>query len=222
MAIRPAKELLYDSEASLRLVSNAIGELGAGASSADAVNPTALAQLPETLLRAYGEITSVLERLRESRGVLEHGAVEELSRMNAKLSEVSSATELAANDILDGLDRTVGMVEELDALAGRPDAAARGVEIRARMREELFGLTVTLQFQDITTQQLAYASSVIGEMEQRLTQVVALFDTRVLGVDSPSPSTPSTLHVKFDPHATTTSSADRQALADEIFTLTGR
>jgi hypothetical protein len=77
---------------------------------------------------------------------------------------------------------------------------------------------VHLQFQDITTQQLAYASSVIGEMEQRLTQMVALFDLRDLGIDAaPSPA-PSIVGVEFDPNATTTNAADRQALADEIFT----
>jgi hypothetical protein len=220
MATRPAKELLYDSEASLRLVSNAIGELGAGAT--DATPSTALAQLPRTLVRAYGEITAILERLRESRGLLEQASVDKLSEMQAKLSEVSSATEVAANDILNGLDRTVGMVDELDTLAALPDSAAPSAAVRLKMREELFGLMVSLQFQDITTQQLAYASSVISDMEQRLSQMAELFDPRALGIEPAAAPAPVRTPVQFDPHATTTNAADRQALADAIFTLIDR
>ena len=224
MATRPANELLYDSEASLRLVDNAIGEFGAAPSEEEVAPPASsssgLSELPKTLLRAYGEITGILERLRESRGILEQAAVEKLQHMNDKLREVSSATELAATDILNGLDKAVGMVDELDTLAAAPDGAAKAAEIRTTMRDELFGLMVHLQFQDITTQQLAYASSVIADMETRLAQIVAIFDPTAMGFEMPreliatAPAGPQT----FDPNATNSNATDRQALADELFT----
>jgi chemotaxis regulatin CheY-phosphate phosphatase CheZ len=224
MATRPANELLYDSEASLRLVDNAIGEFGAeiAAVSTEAA-PNAdvsggLLELPKTLLRAYGEITNILERLRESRGILEQAAVDRLQHMSEKLKEVSSATELAATDILNGLDHAVAMVDELDVLAEQPDGAARGREIRSQMRDDLFGLMVHLQFQDITTQQLAYASSVIVDMEQRVAQIVAVFDPKAMGLSAPMPAPISNGPVAFDPNATNSNAADRQALADELFT----
>jgi chemotaxis regulatin CheY-phosphate phosphatase CheZ len=224
MATRPANELLYDSEASLRLVDNAIGEFGAevaavsteAAPNADATG--GLLELPKTLLRAYGEITNILERLRESRGILEQAAVDRLQHMSEKLKEVSSATELAATDILNGLDHAVAMVDELDVLAEQPDGAVRGREIRSQMRDDLFGLMVHLQFQDITTQQLAYASSVIVDMEQRVAQIVAVFDPKAMGLSAPMPALISNGPVAFDPNATNSNAADRQALADELFT----
>jgi hypothetical protein len=224
MTTRPANDLLYDSEASFRLVDNAIGDFSADAQSlkqAAANLPHGsggLSTLPQTLLRAYSEITGILDRLRESRGVMEQAAVDRLTQMNDKLKEVSSATEVAATDILNGLDRSVAMVDELDAIADKPESATRGAEIRSQMRDELFGLMVHLQFQDITTQQLAFASSIIREIEQRLGQIVGVFEPNALVTDAYVASTPGASGpVCFDPNATTANAADRQTMADEIF-----
>lgn len=178
-----------------------------------------LATLPQSLLRAYGEITGIIERLRESRSVLEQAAVDRLAQMNDKLKEVSSATETAATDIMNGLDRSIAMVDELDVIAGQPSELARGAELRGQVRDELFGVMVHLQFQDITTQQLAFASSIIEEMERRLAQIVGLFDPSTIEeVESPvaAPDVSSSATC-FDPDATTSSAVDRQSVADEIF-----
>jgi hypothetical protein len=90
----------------------------------------------------------------------------------------------------------------------------KGQNIRDLMREEIFGMMGCLQFQDITTQQLAYASSVLTDMEGRLLQIAKLFDPATVMVQavvlSPDPRT-------FDPRATTKNADQRQAVADEIF-----
>lgn len=222
MMARSARELLFDSEASLRLVDNAIGEFNSGArdlANAETIqfgDIHGLTTLPQTLVRAYSEIRAILERLRVSRGILEQSAMDKLAHMHDKLKEVSSATELAATDILDGLDRSVAMVDELDAIAESPDVI-RGAEIRGRMRDELFGLMVHLQFQDITTQQLAYASSVILDMEQRLAQLASIFDPSALLVDDAFAGAETA--GAFDPHASNSDASDRQALADSLFTV---
>ncbi len=224
MTTRHASELLYDFEASLRLVDSAINEFGEEA--AEVIDSPAAADLdgapsvlPKSLLRAFGEITEILERLRESRGILEQAAVDRLQHMNEKLCEVSSATELAATDILDGLDRAVATVDQLDALGEGPDDRTRGITMRGQLRDELFGMMVHLQFQDITTQQLAYASSVIVDMEQRVAQIVSVFDPHAQRFGGRGAATPSVAAapVTFDPNATNTNAANRQALADEIF-----
>jgi hypothetical protein len=66
------------------------------------------------------------------------------------------------------------------------DSATRAAEVRGTMRDELFGLMNHLQFQDITTQQLAYASSLIMEMEDRLAQLIKLFDPSTIAQDEDS------------------------------------
>lgn len=224
--------LLYDTEASLRLVDGELRAMGGEAPAAAAPNaprtaaehlralldqpegaPVGLAALPFILERANSEIQAVLANLRDSRSALETATVEKLQHTSDKLKEVTSATEVAATDILDALDRTQNMVDDLEAAEGADDKA-RAAEVRDLMRQEIFGMMGALQFQDITTQQLAYAASVLSDMEARLLQIAKLFDPAAVMVSAvgrgPDPRT-------FDPRATTRGAEARQALADEIF-----
>ena len=228
------QELLYDTEASLRLVDQGLTALQpdepttarttvpsdhAAGVHLRALLPqpegpqVGLAALPFILERANQEIQGVLANLRDSRSALETATVEKLQHTSEKLREVTSATEVAATDILDALDRAQNLIDDLDAADAAGDKE-KGQNIRDLMREEIFGMMGCLQFQDITTQQLAYASSVLTDMEGRLLQIAKLFDpTTVMlqaAVASPDPRT-------FDPRATTRNAGQRQAVADEIF-----
>ena len=231
MATSPARSaLLYDTEASLRLVDGELRALdgdprtegpGVGTPAhhlralldTPAGQPIGLAALPFILERANTEIQCVLANLRDSRTALETAAVEKIHHTSDKLKEVTSATEVAATDILDALDRTQTMVDDLEA-ADAADDKDRAQQVRDRLREEIFGMMGALQFQDITTQQLAYAASVLSDMEARMLQIARLFDPATAlahaTAGGPDPST-------FDPRATTQRADERQALADEIF-----
>jgi chemotaxis regulatin CheY-phosphate phosphatase CheZ len=265
MAVR--HELLYDTEAALRLVDNELDELRAGSAVAEgaapaggpyagpeaakpaaakpaaakgapklmvsaatgiehpaaahlralldqpAGAPVGLASLPFILERANHEIQAVLANLRDSREALETATVEKLQTTSEKLKEVTSATEVAATDILDALDRAQNLVDDLDAADAAGDKD-KGQNVRDLLREEIFGMMGALQFQDITTQQLSYASSVLQDMENRLLQIAKLFDPAAVMVraalDAPDPQT-------FDKNATVKNATQRQSLADEIF-----
>ena len=176
--------------------------------------PVGLAALPFILERANTEIQSVLANLRDSRNALETATVEKIQHTSEKLREVTSATEVAATDILDALDRAQTMVDDLDAADAEGDKD-KAATVRDALRMEIFGMMGCLQFQDITTQQLTYAASVLTDMESRLLSIAKLFDPATAMVraatDSPDPKT-------FDPNATTKHAEVRQALADEIFT----
>jgi hypothetical protein len=184
MPTRPADELFYDSEAMLRLVDRALDELRLPPgvmhethfSGREAI---ALSDLPHVLLRAYSEISSVLATLRRSREVLERSTVEKLQQTSRKLNEITSTTELAASDMLDRLDRALAIVDSVEARdAGKdPDGS------HADLRNELYGIMTCLQFQDITAQQMNYASSVLFEAEERMVELARLFDPDVLGLD---------------------------------------
>ena len=227
MATRAAEELLYDSETTLRLVDTVLDELQLMEEevtrSEDRVREIAshvaqahagIADLPGTLLRAYGEIQNVLGSLRHSRDVLERTTVEKIHHMNDKLAEVTSATEVAATDILDGIDRALVLVDRLD---GMGDSAGAGrADTQTELRNELFGVMGCLQFQDITSQQLSYASSVLNDMEQRLSQLAAIFDPARFGME-PIARLNQVGPTAFDPAATTQDAGERQALVDEIF-----
>lgn len=234
MTTNRALELLYDSEATLRLVDNELHELRDLTGADDAVGetsgpasappeplplePLALAMIPNVLERANAEIVNVLGSLRQCRSALESATSEKLQITHAKIREVTSATELAATDILDGLDRAQGIIDEMDAEAAKDgERSPRGRELRDRLRDEIFAVTGCLQFQDITTQQLAYAGSVLVEMEERLSEIARLFDPRRYGApELPVPSAPP-VQPTFSPDAAYQDSASRQAVADELF-----
>jgi len=213
-----AHEVLYESEAALRLVDQEL----TGLHDVRDVGPTAptisLADLPNILEQANAQILNVLARLRESRAALQTTALERLQTTHEKIREVTTATEDAAINIMDACDRATQMVDELDAIdaEAEPDRE-KATGIRATLRDELFLMMGALQFQDITSQQLAHASSVLVDMEGRLLEVARLFDhnvdvTHSLRVSgAPDEKT-------YDPNATTRNAEGRQALADELFT----
>jgi chemotaxis regulatin CheY-phosphate phosphatase CheZ len=159
----------------------------------------------------------VLSRLRESRAALQRSTVENLQVTHEKLREVTSATEDAAIDIMDACDRATGLVDELDAIDAQPEPdRPKAAALRGTLRDELFLMMGALQFQDITSQQLTHASSVLMEMEQRLIEVSKLFDLSS-ATEAMAPRR-SMAQEAFDPNATTRDAEGRQALADEIFT----
>lgn len=212
-------ELLEDSRSTLRQVEEILGELGIRALRPDSRPASTLAELLEVMVRAHREILEVVESLQRSRGVIQKASVKRLQNTNLKLREVSATTELAAADMLDGLDRALGLVDQLaegDDPADGPDREAAADELR----DELHGLIGLLQFQDITSQQLAYASGVLVDVEERLVRILEIFggdrsdDT---DQESEADEIPWQAPVDADPGATAQNAVGRQALADEIF-----
>ena len=234
MTARQASELLYDSEAALRLVDSAIeeirepeGRLAAESNArgnelrdtlAAANGPLGLLGLSQVIARSYTEIVSVLGSLRESRTALERSTVEKIQQTHAKLREVSNATEVAATDILNGLERSLSLVDQMDAKATEGDARSEA-DLRQTLRDELFALMGCMQFQDITAQQLNYASSVLTEMEHRLAELARVLDPTTFGTLRIPRMTPAKPNgpVNYDPAASTENAEARQAVADEIF-----
>jgi hypothetical protein len=222
MTARHANELLYDSEAALRLVDSAIEDIreagprastGLSAESLhaghlrdllQAAGPLGLLGISKILARGHGEILSVLGSLRESRDVL-----------------ARTSSGRAASDILDGLDRAVALVDQLDAEASDGDATA-SANLRNTLREELSSLVGCMQFQDIAAQQLSYASSVLSEVETRLAELASILGPAALGAaGAPAPAGASG-PITFDPLASMANAEARQAVADEIFSRSHR
>ncbi|MEX2281964.1 MAG: hypothetical protein WEE89_05735, partial [Gemmatimonadota bacterium] len=131
-------------------------------SAADQAHDTPVVSLPNILVRTSREITSVLNTLYRSRGFLEQAAVPRLQRTHQNLRQASEASETATHTLLDGLGHALVLIDQLDHSARpqdltptRPDHA-----IRFDLREEVYRLIYSLQFQDIVAQQIAYATRV--------------------------------------------------------------
>jgi len=231
MRAKDFSELLYDSEATLRLVDNAILDMGAidadRQSSAEQAMRVADSRASSghgglgraDSVRGYSEILGVLASLRQSRSVLENSTVGKIQQTHEKLREVSDATETVDTDILNGLERATSMVDILDGYAAEhsePDD--RAAIIRGTLRDELVALVGHLQFQNITSQQLKYASSVLTDIEARLAQIATVFDPSDCGLAplaQPAATAPIG-PVTFDLNASTQNRAERQAKVDEV------
>jgi hypothetical protein len=106
----------------------------------------------------------------------------------------------------------------MDQRATQGDARSEA-DLRQTLRDELFALVGCMQFQDITTQQLHYASAVLTEMENRLAELARVLDPTTFGTLRIALATPAkpNVPVSFDPAASTENAEARQAVADEIF-----
>ena len=181
-----------------------------------AITAAGFADVPELLSRASLIINKMLESLRAGQQVLQRSAVEKLHHTNTKLHEISTATESATTDIMDGLDRAFLLVDQLDGEGVGP----RGAEIGGQLRDELFAVMTHLQFQDITSQQLDHASSIIQDMEHYLDEFVVLFDLPTIGTIAGHAPAPHRSELRpFDPCATTLDAEKRQAMVDELLTV---
>jgi hypothetical protein len=215
-------DLLYDSEASLRLVDHAIEELNEAGAEMDRETraflehvmsqPGGFHELSRTLLRAYAETIGIVARMRESRVMVEQGGLERIKALDGKLREASAATESAAADILDGLGRAIAVVERLD---DDGSDAQRRRELVASLRNELYEVTAHLQFQDITAQQLGQIAGLLGETRQRLAQILSVFAPAAVRIGLSGPALVATDPIPADP--VSQPSADSQADADALF-----
>lgn len=228
--MRPPEELLYDSEASLRLVDHAIEELNETGTPLDhdakhflehvANQPGGFAELSRTLLRAYAETVGIVARIRDSCGMI--GADEggdRLLQMHGRLRDVSTATETATTGILDSVSRANTLADQLETAN---DADRK--RMIAELKDELSGLTTHLQFQDITAQQLSHLGSLLSDMRQRLAQIVSVFIApKEPGGRATPPISQEALPElgAFDPTASAVLSPTGQAVADEIFAVRG-
>ena len=207
-----AQDVLYDSEATLRLIDSELQTLGPVAEPSN--TRSALATLPGILVQANKEIVSILESLRKNKSQLQSAAVERLQHTHSKLEEVNLATESAATGILDSLDRAQSYLDTMDADDPAPGTASS--ELRDAMRNELFAITEALQFQDITSQQIRYAANVLVELEEKLMSLLHMID--ITGIDDVSAHLHDAGRDTYDPNATTKNREVRQHVADEVFT----
>jgi len=180
-----------------------------------------LAALPQVLLKAYSEITGALGGIRLSRETIQVHAVDRIRHTKGKLAEVSSATETATTELLNGLDRALGHIDNLEQAAGTNAGPLLedGRTLHQALRDEVNGLFNVLQFQDITSQQLSSVYDLLADVEARLTAVSELFDPSVAD-EAPlavlQGSDPTEDPKTYDHEASTKGADLRQSLADAV------
>jgi hypothetical protein len=170
--------------------------------------------VPGTLLHVYGELSRALDSIRETRAAIQSCSVAEFKDTQARLSEVSTATESAAMEMLNGLDRTLAMIDQLE-----PDSAQHQPSaVRQALRDEVNQLYNHLQFQDIITQQLRGVGALLTDLERRVSSIATVFDGPAA---APAPLHPPSDAVAYNPEASMHGTRERQAAIDATFRSAG-
>ena len=208
-------EVLYDSETMLRLVDSELDELRDDGRDTG-LRGNNVGVLLAMMQRATGEIAQVLCTLHTSREALQGVTLQEIHDSTTKLGEVCSATELAATRMMDGLERAHAYVDRLDEIDGSGsfgDSVVEAAAVRAKLRDELFTVMGSLQFQDITSQQLGHVAQMLRDIERRLHATSSLLSGgRAEAAVITNEQLPT-----FSESASTRNSFERQATADALF-----
>lgn len=168
-----AEQLLYESEATLRLVDSLLDELRAAEPAFDAgttgmhrlqlrpeLSLEDFSDLPDRLATAAAQARALLEALARSRNVLERTSLEKLPRDREEYHEAPSAVEVRG-----GLERALLLVDRLDAERG-------AAPVQQLLRDEILDMLEGVRAQEVTEQQLSYAASVLRDTELQLSTLV--------------------------------------------------
>ncbi len=228
MDVAHVKALATELEITLGLLSELVGELQSRREQwprsgrvhelvARLAGRPDLAELPAVILRAHAEITEILGGIRLTREAIEAHALERIRDTQNRLIDVTSTTETATLELMNGLDRSIELVNTLEQQANG-SASADGFQV---LRDQVSALYNHLQFQDITAQQLQGVTHSLLDLEVRVAAVAALFDQQVgrgakidilhRALDG------STTHLAFNPDATMKRTIADQTMVDEAF-----
>ncbi len=175
-----------------------------------------LTALPGIVLRAYSEVTDALGGIQQGREAIRHVTFERLQKGHAKLSQVAHVTESATLELMNGIDRSLGLIDQLAAVVPDHPTAATAID---SLRDELNEFFGHLQFQDITAQQLAGVGGLLEDIETRVQSVVTRFDGRA--VTAAVGDGKGQLTGAYNADATFDRISARQAAIDAAFTRTG-
>lgn len=170
--MRVTQELLYDSEATLRLVDRVLDDLDMSDHfrSARAGTPhcrteqlrcdVAESDAPSaSFLRAYWEIQDALEMLRDS---------------HAALQPVRDGSEQGSADEHDRLSRALSVVDQLQSEENDP----RREQAHEALRLELLALAEHLRCREQVNDRLHFTADLLWDLELRLAQLSRVLDSR--------------------------------------------
>lgn len=152
---------------------------------------------------------------------------QKVPKATKQLDKISEQTEAAAHQMLDRIDniteRETAIVTELtelrDALAPTADESVqkRFDELISKANancDDAFMIMDALQFQDITSQQMNHAASLLEDIETKLSQIVGVMGGTVDELGKPLGQKKSRA---YDPHADLFEKKTDQATIDDLF-----
>jgi len=178
-----------------------------------------LRDLAESIFGLVEKFKSLQNPLTESQ--------EKVPRATQQLDKISEQTEAAAHQMLDRIDniteRETAIVSELTELK---EAMASVADEKINQRfdsliekanancDDAFMIMDALQFQDITSQQMNHAASLLEDIENKLNQIVGVMG----GAAEELAQGPADKKTRaYDPHADLFEKKNDQATIDDLF-----
>lgn len=165
------------------------------------------------LEKLTGSVDSMMENLRKMESPIMESR-ERLPQANAQLDKINSQTEAAAHEMLDMVEQMIDFQEKSVTLCAEvsgffkklrskdreiyQEKLNRISEMASASQNNAFMIMDTLQFQDITSQQMSHASALLGDIETRLHNLLRVFDGEEM-LDLPETTTRS--ERAYDPNA---------------------
>ncbi len=151
-----------------------------------------------------------------------HHSTSLIPKATAKLDKVTSATEMAATEVMDIVDSVIEKLNSMSEKVNAIEEEAKNTEtikknadeIRSEIdasQEDLFSIMNALQFQDITTQQINAINDTIESVQIKLSDLLRGFEEDGLEISK-------VRNIAFDPNAEFDfeRSSESQKMADEM------
>lgn len=176
-----------------------------------------------------GQLVGSVERLVERFAELTSPICESSSRVpeaTRQLEKVTQQTEQATHQVLDAIEKILEREEKLlEGLKSLNDEVGDNSAVTEMIKtfggwvqenlDSAFDIMNTLQFQDITAQQMQHASQVLEEIQGRLHKLMGTIDGAEFADE------PEKVARAYDPNATFVRDGDEQAEIDELMRQMG-
>ena len=190
---------------------------------------TAKEGLQARIQREIGELTESISGLVEGFKKLQRPLVEsheKVPQATNQLDKISAQTEQATHRMLDMIEKitqreeeVIGGIQQLREKAAAGDTSdieqsCTTITQRAQQNlDDAYMIMDSLQFQDITAQQMNHAASILEEIESKLHQILSGIGAPVRKEESDQPRRQRA----FDPHADFVDRQANQADIDSLF-----
>ncbi len=146
-----------------------------------------------------GEVTKIEKSIRQ--------IIETETNREKILSQIRNEAE--------GNKKIIALLDEYNSTGNLSQLTASSLESLNKIGTDVYNITLSLQVQDITAQQLAAVNHLIGSVQEKLTSLITdIEDTEVKEIVSSTVNVPDTN--TFNPEARYQNSASRQQLADSL------
>jgi len=190
-----------------------------------AAGETLQAKIQQEIGELSQSITGLVSAFRKLREPLTESH-EKVPQATNQLDKISEQTEAAAHRMLDTVENLTWRQEEVMQLlnsikersdeAGRDDIGQLATKALAHAETNLndtYNILDALQFQDITSQQMDHAASLLNDIEQKLHGILQVVGVRPAEITI----TPTKKERAYDPHADMYDKKTNQADIDSMF-----